>query len=317
MNSKKKVLFIDTTHPYLIDGLKSLGFKCDHFDSYKKSEYEAVVHNYFGIVIRSKFSLDKAFLEKAENLNFIARVGSGMENVDVEYAEARGIRCLNAPEGNRDAVGEHATGMLLALLNNIVKADGQLRHGLWKREENRGIEIMGKTIAIIGYGNMGSAFAQRLTGFNANVIAYDKYKSNFSDNYVREATMAEVFREADILSLHVPLTDETTYLIDENYISSFEKNIFLVNTSRGKVVKTSALVSNLKTGKISGAALDVLEYENLSFEDIKQIEFKEDFSWLAEAENVILSPHVAGLTHESYLKLAKVIFEKIKANNTY
>lgn len=317
MKSKKKVLFIDTTHPYLIDGLKSLGFECDHFDSFTKSEYETIIHNYFGIIIRSKFSLDKAFLEKAEKLAFIARVGSGMENVDTGYAEARGISCLNAPEGNRDSVGEHATGMLLAMLNHMVKADGQLRHGIWKREENRGVEIMGKTIAIIGYGNTGSAFAQRLKGFQANVIAYDKYKSDFSDDYVREVTMAEIFREADILSMHVPLTDETKYLIDDKYISRFEKNIFLINTSRGKVVKTSALVGNLKSGKVSGAALDVLEYENLSFEDLRQKEFDEDFSWLADAENVILSPHVAGLTHESYLKLAEVIFEKIKAINIY
>jgi len=199
----------------------------------------------------------------------------------------------------------------------MVKADGQLRHGIWKREENRGVEIMGKTIAIIGYGNTGSAFAQRLQGFQANVIAYDKYKSDFSDDYVREVTMAEIFREADILSMHVPLTDETTYLINDKYISRFKKNIFLINTSRGKVVKTSALVSNLKSGKVSGAALDVLEYENLSFEDLRQKEFDEDFSWLADAENVILSPHVAGLTHESYLKLAEVIFEKIKAINIY
>jgi len=317
MKSKKKVLFIDTTHPYLIDGLKSLGFTCDHFNSFTKSEYETIVQNYFGIIIRSKFSLDKAFLEKAKKLAFIARVGSGMENVDTGYAEARGISCLNAPEGNRDSVGEHATGMLLALLNHMVKADGQLRHGIWKREENRGVEIMGKTIAIIGYGNTGSAFAQRLQGFQANVIAYDKYKSDFSDDYVREVTMAEIFREADILSMHVPLTDETTYLINDKYISRFKKNIFLINTSRGKVVKTSALVSNLKSGKVSGAALDVLEYENLSFEDLRQKEFDEDFSWLADAENVILSPHVAGLTHESYLKLAEVIFEKIKAINIY
>lgn len=314
MMPKKKVLFIDTTHPYLIEGLKSLGFDCEQFSNYSRSDYQKIAHDYFGIIIRSRFSLDKAFLESATNLAFIARVGSGMENVDTGYALLRGIVCINAPEGNRDAVGEHALGMLLALFNNMITADKQVRQRIWKREENRGVEIMGKTIALIGYGNTGSAFAERLKGFHANVIAYDKYRRNFSDEFVKEVTMEEIFSEADVLSLHVPLTGETSYLINDDYIRSFKKNFFLINTARGKVVDTAALVRNLKSGKVPGAALDVLEYENIAFEDIEKQELKDDFLWLSRAENVILSPHVAGLTNESSLKLARVILEKIKAN---
>ncbi len=314
MTPMKKVLFIDTTHPYLIEGLRSLGYVCEQFNDYSKEDYKNIINDYYGIIIRSKFDLDEAFLKNAGKLAFIARVGSGMENVDTEYAGSRGIICLNAPEGNRDSVGEHATGMLLALFHNLMKADKQVRQGIWKREENRGVEIMGKTISIIGYGNTGSAFAQRLKGFGANVIAYDKYKSGFSDDQVREVSMNEIFREADVVSLHVPLTDETTYLVDNDYVIHFSKKIYLINTSRGKVVDTSALVSNLKSGKILGAALDVLEYENLSFEDIRQTDLEDDFKWLLNAENVILSPHIAGLTAESGLKLAEVIFNKIKEN---
>lgn len=312
MSAKKKVLFIDTTHPYLPEGMRSLGFICDQFDGFSKEEYKKVLPEYSGIIIRSKFCLDKAFLEVAKNLKFIARVGSGMENVDVEYAESKGVHCINAPEGNRDAVAEHAVGMILALFNHFFKAYLQVKDGVWKREENRGFELMGKTIGIIGYGNTGSAFAKRLIGFGVKVIAYDKYKKGFSCDEVQEVSMNEIFNQTDILSFHVPLTEETTYLFNDEYINNFTKNIYLVNTSRGKVVDTSALVRGLKSGKISGAALDVLEYEKLSFEDLTDLNLKNDFEYLTKADNVIITPHVAGLTAESNLKLAKVTFDKIK-----
>jgi D-3-phosphoglycerate dehydrogenase len=256
--------------------------------------------------------MDKDILSRAKALKFVGRVGAGMENIDVPYAESLGVKCLNAPEGNRDAVGEHALGMLLMLLNNLRKADREVREGVWIREGNRGVEIQGKTIGIIGYGNMGSAFAKRLVGFDARVIAYDKYKFNYSDQFSGEATLETVFQESDILSLHVPLTDETTFMANDQFISRFRKNIYLINTSRGKVLKTADLVKNLKTGKVIGAALDVLEYEKLSFEDIDQGNLPDDFKYLIQSDRVVLSPHIAGWTHESNYKMAKVIVEKIK-----
>ncbi len=309
---KNKVLFIDTTHPVLKKGLKKMGFQCDYFPDYKRDDFEAIIHEYFGVIIRSKIKIDKQIIDKAYNLRFIARVGAGMENIDVEYAKNKGIRCINSPEGNRDAVGEHALGMLLSLLNNLNRADKQVRQGIWIREANRGIEIKGKTIGIIGYGNMGGAFAQRLKGFEANVIAYDKYKFDYSDEYVREKTLDEIFGETDILSLHVPLTDETFFMVNDEFINNFKKNIYIINTARGKVLKTMDLVKNMKSGKVLGAALDVLEYEDLSFEDIERGKLPGAFQYLASSDKVMLSPHIAGWTRESNYKLSKFIVDKIK-----
>jgi D-3-phosphoglycerate dehydrogenase / 2-oxoglutarate reductase len=310
---RPKVLFIDTVHPVLQDDLMSFGYDCDHFEYHTEEDYANIIHRYAGVIVRSKIKLDKTILSRGTNLKFIARVGAGMENIDVEYARSKGIQCLNAPEGNRDAVGEHAVGMLLMLLNNMRKADREVREGIWIREGNRGVEIDGKTIGIIGYGNMGSAFARRLCGFGTTVLAYDKYKSNYSDQYVTETDMQTIFDKTDILSLHVPLTEETTWLVNDHYISRFKKPIFLINTARGKVLKTSDLVRNLKTGKVRGAALDVLEYEKLSFEDIDQDSLPDDFKYLIQSDNVVLSPHIAGWTHESNYKMAKVIAGKISA----
>lgn len=309
---QRKVLFIDTAHPVLEQDLTSYGFKCEYFPNFSKEEYANIIAEYFGIIIRGKMKLDGEILSQATKLKFIGRVGAGMENIDVEFAESSGIACLNAPEGNRDAVGEQAIGMLLMLMNHLRKADREVRRGIWLRAENRGTEIKGKTVAIIGYGNMGAAFAQRLKGFGCRVIAYDKYKTNYSDNYVEQADMATVFEEADILSLHVPLTNETTFLLIDSYLSKFKNNIFLINTSRGKVVKTADLVKNMKSGKVMGAALDVLEYEKLSFEDIDTNSLPEDFSYLIHSDSVVLSPHIAGWTHESNYKLAKTIADKVK-----
>jgi len=236
-----------------------------------------------------------------------------MESIDVNYALQKGIKCFNSPEGNRDAVGEHALGMLLVLMNRIMVADKQIRSGKWEREGNRGVEIKGKTVGIIGYGNTGSAFAQRLSGFGSDVIAYDKYKAGFTDDHITECTLDDIFEYSDILSLHVPLTKETTYMVNDAFIHRFRKPVYLVNTSRGKVVETAALVRALETKKILGAALDVLEYEDISFEKMKISEFPEPLKYLIRAENVILTPHIAGWTAESKFKLAKILAEKILA----
>ncbi len=308
----RKVLFIDTTHPVLAEDLTTLGFVCDHFDDFNREDYKKIASGYFGIIIRGKIKLDQDFLEKATQLKFIGRVGAGMENIDVDFAAKLGISCINAPEGNRDAVGEHALGMLLMLLNNLRKADREVRQGIWIRAGNRGIEIKGKTVGIIGYGNMGGAFAQRLKGFGAKVLAYDKYKFGYSDDFVTEASPDEVFEKTDILSLHVPLTEETNFMVDDAFINRFKKNVYIINTSRGQVLKTSDLVKNMKSGKVPGAALDVLEYEKLSFEGIDKEKLPDDFRYLIESDKAVLSPHIAGWTHESNFKMAKVIADKIR-----
>ena len=309
----KKVLFIDTTHPALPEGLEKLGFQCDYFPNYQRADFKRIIGDYEGVIIRSKIKLDREILTKAKNLRFIGRVGAGMENIDVAFAEKQGIHCLNAPEGNRSAVGEHAIGMLLMLFNNLKKGDAEVRRGLWLREENRGIEIEGKTVGIIGYGHMGSAFAEKISGFGARVIAYDKYKSGFSGRFVTEVSLEDIFEQTDILSLHVPLTEETLFMVNREFLEKFKKNIWVINTSRGKVLKTADLVTGLKSGKVKGACLDVLEYEGLSFENLDAKALPEAFSELIKMENVILSPHVAGWTHESNRKLASTIVRKVEA----
>jgi D-3-phosphoglycerate dehydrogenase len=234
-----------------------------------------------------------------------------MENIDVTYAESKGIKCLHAPEGNRDAVAEHAVGMLLALFNNIPRADKEVREGKWIREGNRGIELMGKTVGIIGYGNMGSAFAERLKGFGVKVLVYDKYKKDFGNEFVRETSLEDIFDQADVLSLHTPLTPETTYLVDDAFLKKFRKNIYVINTARGKCLNTTDLVNNLDSGKVSGACLDVLEYEMVSFENLDVHALPEAFQRLIKSDKVILSSHIAGWTHESNEKIAEILAKKI------
>lgn len=309
---QRKILFIDDAHPMLIDELRLAGFECNYFQDYTLSDYEKIISEYFGIIIRSKILMNQQMIDKAINLQFIGRVGAGMESIDVEYAESKGILCLNSPEGNRDAVGEHAIGMLLCLFNKLNFADSQMRQGIRDREGNRGIEIKGKTIGIIGYGNMGSAFAQRLHGFEANVIAYDKYKKDFNNKFVTTVSLTDIFEKADVISFHVPLNEETHYMFDEGFIQQCKKNFYLINTSRGGVVKTSALVEAMKTGKVLGACLDVIEYEKFSFEEMKINQFPPAYQFLINADNVLLSPHIAGWTVESKYKLAKVLADKIK-----
>ncbi len=306
-----KILFIDTAHPVIQEELEKAGCICDYFKDYTRKDYEQCIHEYLGVIIRSKIQLDKAILDKAVKLKFIGRVGAGMESIDVEYAESKGIRCLNSPEGNRIAVGEHAVGLLLALMNKIILANNSIRKGIWEREGNRGIEIYGKTVGIIGYGNMGSAFAQCISGFGAQVLAYDKYKTGFSSAIVTETTLENLFEQCDILSLHLPLTDETHYMVDDAFLQKFKKPIFLLNTARGQIIKTIDLVKHLQQGKVLGAGLDVLEYENFSFETMNLANIPPDFDYLLHADNVILTPHIAGWTVESKYKLAKVLVDKI------
>lgn len=309
----KKVLFVDSTHASLPDGLEKAGFSCDYFPDYRRADFMKIIGGYEGVIIRSKILLDEEILSKATRLKFIARVGAGMENIDVSFAESLGINCLNAPEGNRGAVGEQAVGMLLMLFNHLLRADAEVRKGIWRREENRGLEIEGKTIGIIGYGNTGGSFARKLSGFRPKVLAYDKYKTGFSDAYVKEAAVNQLFEECDVVSLHLPLTEETQFLVDNSFIRLFKKPFFLINTSRGKIVKTDDLVENLKSGKILGACLDVLEFEGLSFESLDQESLPRAFAELVQMDNVVLSPHIAGWTYESNLKLSATIVEKVKA----
>ncbi|MBK9291499.1 MAG: hypothetical protein IPM52_07725 [Bacteroidetes bacterium] len=311
---KPKVLFADTAHPSLTDLLEAQGFQCVGLgpDQGYNDCLEAI-HDCVGLIIRSRFPVDQHLLDAAGQLRFIGRVGAGMENIDVEYAQAKGVICLNAPEGNRDAVAEQAIGMLLMLFNNLLRADSEVRQGIWRREANRGIEIGGKTIAIIGYGNTGGAFARKLSGFEARVLAYDKYKTGFSDSFVQETGMERVFAEADVLSLHVPLTDETRYLVNYDYLKQFRKPVYLINTSRGPVVHTASLLRAMDEGLVKGACLDVLEFEETSFESLKTGHWPEAFSQLVRRGNVVLSPHIAGWTHESNIKMAAILAQKIEA----
>lgn len=305
-----KIAVIDKVHDVLIERLVSKGFQVDDKRNIAPEEVENILSEYDGIVIRSKIKLSAEILSKLTKLKFISRVGAGMESIDCEFAKKQGIVLMNSPEGNRDSVGEHATGMILSLFHKICHAQMQVSKGIWDRDSNRGIELMGKTVGIIGYGNMGSSFAKRLSGFGVNVISYDKYKTNYSDGFTKEVQMLDIFKNTDVLSLHVPLQDDTHFLVNKEYLEKFEKNIYLINTARGKVVKTDDLVEKLKCGKVLGAALDVLEYENVSFEKLS-IEQNDSISFLQKSNNVILTPHVAGLSYESNIKLAEITAQKI------
>ena len=307
-----RILLIDTAHQALVSALEHAGFECVPGYTLSRTEVLEIIKDYEGLIIRSRIQLDKEFIDCASRLKFIGRVGSGMESIDVKYAESKGIICLSSPEGNRDAVGEHAIGMLLALFNNLLRTDREVKEGKWIREANRGVELAGKIVGLIGYGNMGSGMAKKLSGFDCTVIAYDKYKKDFSDEFATEVTMEEIFKKTDILSLHIPLTGETEFLVNDEYIARFNKNIYIINTARGKCVKMLDLIKNIKSGKVLGACLDTIEYEESSFESILNIQnalagFQE------VADRLILSPHIAGWTKESSEKLAKVLAEKIIA----
>jgi len=310
---QKKILFIDSNHPRLHEMLIEQGFQCDLFYDKPADELKRLIPQYDGIVLRSKFKITKEIIDSAPNLKCIARVGAGMENIDVAHATQKGIVCVNSPEGNRDAVAEHTVGMLLCLFNNISKANAEVKNSKWLREENRGVELCGKTVGIIGYGNMGAAFAQRLQGFGVKVLAYDKYKKGFGTEFVTETSLQEIFEQTDILSLHTPLTEETHYLINDAFINSFKKAVYIINTARGKCLNTADLVKNIENGKVSGTCLDVLEYEAVSFEDIDNRDIPQPMQYIMKSDKVILTPHIAGWTHESNAKLAEFLAEKIIA----
>lgn len=308
-----KILHIDSNHPVLWDQLQQAGFS--NFEDFKssKDEIEAKIHDYHGIVIRSRFKIDKTFLDKATNLQFIARVGAGLESIDCDYAASKNITLIAAPEGNRNAVAEHTLGMILSLFNKLNQADSEIRAGHWNRESNRGYELDGRTVGIIGYGNMGKSFAKKLRGFDVEVLCYD-IQENVGDANARQVTLQELQQKADVLSLHIPWTPETDKMVDTEFINSFAKPFWIINTSRGKNIVTADLVAAMKTGKIMGAGLDVLEYEKLSFETLfNDKNTPEAFQYLLQAKNAILTPHIAGWTFESHERLAQVIVDKIKA----
>ena len=306
-----KVLFLDIVHPILEQRLTSAGYTCINATSASKKECQNLVSEADGIVLRSRFKMDEDFLKHAIKLSFIARSGAGMENIDLNYCKQRNILLYNAPEGNRNAVGEHALGMLLGLFNKLHLCSNDVKNGKWEREKNRGIELDGKTVGLIGFGNNGSAFAKKLRGFDVQVLAYDKYKTGFDSKWVKEVQLSSLFDQCDVISFHIPQNYETMYFADESFFSNFKKPIHLINLSRGKVVKTAALVNALKSKKVVGACLDVLEYEKTSFESFFTQKFDPNFDYLLNAENVILSPHVGGWTEESYFKLSNVLADKI------
>ncbi|WP_113637244.1 2-hydroxyacid dehydrogenase [Nubsella zeaxanthinifaciens] len=302
----KKILIVDDLHPIFKEKAEALGYHVDDRPLITRAETLAVVKDYDGIAVRTKFRIDQELFDVAPKLQFVARAGAGLDNIDVDIAKQKGIALLAANEGNMDAVGEHAVGLLLALMNNFRKADLEIRNGVWDREGNRGYELKGKTVGIIGYGFMGRSFARKLAGFGVNIIAYDKYKTGFSDEFAREVSMEEIVKQSDVLSLHIPLTNETKQMVDDEYFFHFKKPIFFINTARGEIVNTQAVLNNLSNGKILGAGLDVLE--------------KEKFPTLAEQgwyealktnEKVILTPHIAGWTFDSYRKISEVLAEKL------
>ena len=305
-----KILQLDTNHPLITEQLSAKGFMLDEDTTSTYDEMLEKIADYEGIIIRSRIPVDQNFLEHAKNLKFIARVGAGMENIDVRFAEERGIKLISSPEGNRDSVAEHVVGMLLILMHRLFISSAEVKNGIWKREENRGDELLGKTFGIIGYGNMGKAVAKRLSGFGVKVIFHD-ILPNLSDEFATQVSLDTLKNEADILSLHIPITNETHHLIDSQFISEMKKDFYFINTARGKNVKTSDLVEAIRSGKVRGACLDVLEYEKPSFENL-EVE-NNDSAFLLQSEKVIVTPHIAGWTVQSKEKLAQVIVDKILA----
>tara|TARA_R110000796_G_scaffold72010_1_gene163229 strand:+ start:23987 stop:24925 length:939 start_codon:yes stop_codon:yes gene_type:complete len=307
-----KVLHLDVNHPLIIEQFNALGFQNDEDYTSTKEEIEKKIGDYDGVIIRSRFTIDEAFLDKAVNLKFIGRLGAGLENIDTDHAKRLGIFLAAAPEGNRNAVGEHALGMLLSLFNKLNKADREVRSGKWDREGNRGIELEGKTVGIIGYGNMGKAFAKKLKGFDVEVICYD-IVGGVGDENARQVGIMEFKQRSEVVSLHVPQTPSTINMINTDFLKDFKNPLWLINTARGKCVVTEDLVAAMKEGKVLGAGLDVLEYEKKSFEDMfGGSELPEAFTYLIKANNVLLTPHVAGWTVESKIKLAQTVVDKIK-----
>jgi D-3-phosphoglycerate dehydrogenase len=303
-----RILLLDKNHPLITEQLSANNCILEEDFTSSYDEICQKIENYEGVIIRSRIPLDKNFLEKGRNLKFIARVGAGMENIDIPVAEKLGIQLINSPEGNRDSVAEHVVGMLLILMNRLFIASQEVKNGIWLREENRGDELLGKTVGLIGYGNMGKATAKRLSGFGCTIIFHD-ILPGLSDEYATQVSLEELKEQAEVLSLHIPLTEATSYLINESFISDMKNDFYLVNTARGKNIETKSLVNALQSGKVKGACLDVLEYEKSSFENL-EIE-NEELQYLLHSEKVIVTPHIAGWTHQSKKKLAQVIVDKI------
>jgi len=305
---KGKILIVDDLHPVFKERATAQGFEVDDFPNITRQETLDIVANYTGIAVRTKFRIDEELFKAAPNLKFVARAGAGLDNIDEAYAAAHNIHLMNAPEGNFDAVGEHAIGMLLSLANNFRQADMQIRQGTWDREGNRGWELKGKTVGIIGYGFMGSSFARKLSGFGVKVIAYDKYKTGFSDAYATEVSMEEIVKHSDVLSLHIPLTAETRRMVDDEYFFHFKKPIFFISTARGEVTNTQAVLNAIASGKIMGAALDVLEVEKFP-----KLAEQAWYPALVKSGKVLLTPHIAGWTFDSYRKISEVLADKLQA----
>ena len=305
-----KILHLDTTHPFLGKELEKIGFT-NYYD-FKTIKSDLKISDFFGIIIRSRISIDKNFIDKCKNLKFIARIGSGIENIDVDYAKQKGIQVISTPEGNSNAVGEHALGMLLSILNNINSSNTEVKKGIWNRESNRGIELKNKTVGLIGYGNTGKSFAKKLIGFDVNTIYYDIKKIE-KDNYANPVSLNYLKDNSDIISLHISMTEESIGLINKNFIESCAKPFWLINTSRGSCIIINDLVKGLKDGKVLGAGLDVIAFEKKSFEKLTVNENDQsNLNYLNSSNNVILTPHIAGWTQESKIRLVKIALEKIK-----
>lgn len=306
-----RVYFLDTVHEILEQRLTAAGHVCIDASEWSFETCTQRLKEATGIVIRSRFPMNEKLLQHAPNLQFIARSGAGMENIDESYCAARNITLFNAPEGNRNAVGEHALGMLLAMMNNIVTSHQEVRKGIWEREGNRGWELDGRTVGIIGYGNNGKAFAQKLRGFSVKVLVYDKYKTGFGDDFVMEATLEALIRKSDVISFHIPQNEETIHFADQEFFDGLGKEIFLLNLSRGKIVDTNALMKAIDAGIVLGAGLDVNEFEKASFESFFDQDMPDGLRYLLSSDRVLLTPHIGGWTHESYFKLSAVLADKI------